>query len=152
MTVAEAIVLTGPSSGRVRSQTDPERWYAVTLDDDGFPRCSCAGFSFRKDCRHVRALREALGPNPALNSNGSPDLNGEPAERPSEGGTKTRPDSLPLAGAALLPEILRQLREDVDAFGDGFLQMSRRPDGSVGYRRLHPSKVRIETGPAVEAA
>lgn len=60
--MAQDLELVGRFAGRVRSSTDPDQWYACTLEDErGQPFCPCKGYAFRKDCRHLRLLREKLG-------------------------------------------------------------------------------------------
>ena len=39
----------------VPSASQPDVWHTLTIFDDGVVACSCRGYAFRRDCRHVRA-------------------------------------------------------------------------------------------------
>ena len=50
---------------RVRSHSNPKKYYTVTITHKGVWHCECIGFwSLRRrgrhDCRHVKACQEAL--------------------------------------------------------------------------------------------
>lgn len=54
----ELCEILGPTTARVRSSTGTGS-YAVDLDDrDGQGSCSCRGFEYRRDCRHLRAIKQ----------------------------------------------------------------------------------------------
>jgi hypothetical protein len=40
----------------VRSGSQSGQWYSITLWGNRVSSCSCPGFRFRSDCRHVKAL------------------------------------------------------------------------------------------------
>ena len=40
---------------QVPSASTPDTWYRLTVFDDGLIVCSCKGYTYRRNCHHVRA-------------------------------------------------------------------------------------------------
>lgn len=54
----ERMRIMGPTTASVKSHTNVDAWHAIDLDDrDGSGSCTCAGFTYRKTCRHLEAAR-----------------------------------------------------------------------------------------------
>jgi hypothetical protein len=49
----ELVETVGPRAFRVKSQSQPDLWYAVDVDA---PACGCKGFEIRRRCRHLDVL------------------------------------------------------------------------------------------------
>lgn len=49
----ELIEIVGPTAAKVKSQSQPELWYALDADAR---TCTCRGFEIRKTCRHMEAF------------------------------------------------------------------------------------------------
>jgi hypothetical protein len=49
----EMVEIVGPRAFRVKSQSQPDLWYALDVDA---PACGCKGFEIRQRCRHLDVL------------------------------------------------------------------------------------------------
>lgn len=45
----------------VSSARDPKKQYEVIVRSDGVRSCTCSGFMYRRQCRHINDVKKALG-------------------------------------------------------------------------------------------
>lgn len=63
----ERMRILGPTTASVKSHSNIDAWHAVDLDDrDGLGSCTCAGFTYRKKCRHLEAVRLLAAQQPTV--------------------------------------------------------------------------------------
>jgi len=55
----EPLVMTGTFTARIMSSKGEDKFYDVDVTGPDF--CTCPGFEYRGNCRHIKELRTKLG-------------------------------------------------------------------------------------------